>query len=493
MRQPHDDAAEDAANHNQLTGTIPEVLNDGWVCPLPEAIGGFYEEKPDGNGIFWMPSEFGFSPANDKNLRRRLRACGLIAAGRDGHPQLEQIIVSLQQKRRVQGAGNIAGKRPGLIHANGKRFLVTGGPKLIGPDVNVDWSDLRQVIEGTLGLADEGRQLPYIYGWIKIAYEALRDQRQQFGQALVFAGPSGSGKTLLQTLITHILGGREGNPWPWMEGKTNFNFDFVGAEHLCFGDEIGDMSAAARRKVAAKIKGLVANPSQRLEAKGKEACLVKPFWRITMSVNEEPEYLAVVPPLDPSILDKLMLFKATPCPYFKRTEWKTMSMDAKLQLLVGQLSGLIHYLIHEVRIPDDMVDVDTGSRAGIKSYHNEELRTLLNNITSETRFLHFVDELVFASDTNETKAGCWSGRSTDLEQLLYSRAHVDHEKRQLDLLLSWPPHAAGNHLNKLSSTVCPGRVARKTVNGNHVYTITAPQREPGERVRTVHGSHFEPA
>jgi hypothetical protein len=48
-----------------------------------------------------------------------------------------------------------------------------------------------------------------------------------------------------------------------------------------------------------------------MHAKHREALTLDPIWRMTISLNEEPESLQVLPPLDESLEDKIIILRAT--------------------------------------------------------------------------------------------------------------------------------------------------------------------------------------
>lgn len=95
-----------------------------------------------------------------------------------------------------------------------------------------------------------------------------------------------------------------------------------------FGDEISaDTAIGARRQFGASIKRLTVNETQKCEAKGKEPLTMRPFWRVTFSINVEPENLLVLPPLDASISDKIMLFRLDRTPLFDSDKWSDDRAD----------------------------------------------------------------------------------------------------------------------------------------------------------------------
>src|SRR5260370_19810970 len=74
-------------------------------------------------------------------------------------------------------------------------------------------------------------------------------------------------------------------------------------------DDIPLTDIKARRKFAAHIKQITATDEVLNHAKNKQALSLPVFWRLTISCNDEPENLMILPPMDESITDKVILFK----------------------------------------------------------------------------------------------------------------------------------------------------------------------------------------
>lgn len=49
--------------------------------------------------------------------------------------------------------------------------------------------------------------------------------------------------------------------------------------------------------------------TQSCHAKNRQAITLTPLWRLTISLNDEPESLLTLPPLDNSLEDKVILCK----------------------------------------------------------------------------------------------------------------------------------------------------------------------------------------
>ena len=77
-------------------------------------------------------------------------------------------------------------------------------------------------------------------------------------------------------------------------------------------DEVPFQDIKSRRVFGSKIKDVTVNYIHTCHGKYANAVPLKPCWRLTISVNDEEENLAMLPPLDASIKDKIMLFKVAP-------------------------------------------------------------------------------------------------------------------------------------------------------------------------------------
>ena len=300
----------------------------------------------------------------------------------------DNAILELQMQRNVLWAGSLAGYKAGFYETGGTRILVTSSPRILEPAAG-DWTMLRGVIEGVLGDLG-GVQLPYVYGWLKVAYESLRAGMKLPGQAFVMCGPHGCGKSLFQQLITVILGGRVAKPYQVMTGGTAFNSDLFGSEHLAVEDEQPSTDIRARRAFGAQIKNVTVNVDQRLHQKHRDAIVLQPFWRMSVSINDESENVQILPPIDDSMEDKLMIFRAVkhemPMPTGTAAE-----REAFWARLVSELPAMLNHLV-ETEIPAEL----RCERFGVRHFHHPEILRLLNEVAPEMRLLSLLDTVYFS-------------------------------------------------------------------------------------------------
>jgi hypothetical protein len=420
------------------------------IQPAPGVFPAYYDHNL---GCYWVQNERGESiRINDPNLRLRLRAAGFSKVAHPGQrlSPLERQLLQIQQSHSVAYAAPLAGYRKGLYLIEGQRILVINSPVVIEPRPG-SWDTLNVVFSGLLG-----PQTLYVYGWLKVALEFLRENKRGPGQALVVAGEHDCGKSLVQNLITLLLGGRSAKPYRYMTEQTSFNSELFTAEHLMIEDEPASSDLRTRRKFASYIKIVTVNQTQSFHAKNRPALTLTPFWRLTISVNIELHNLLILPELDDSLEDKVILVKATrfPMPMPTRTPAERKAYWDKL---VSELPAFMDHLLNW-NIPEEM----RSERFGITHYHHPEIRKAIDAIAPETRMLELIDRTILRG-----KSVPWEGMSAELQAVLETEAPVE-----ASALFSFDS-AAGTYLGKLAKKL-PDRVQRRGTGIGNRWIINPP-------------------
>jgi hypothetical protein len=265
------------------------------------------------------------------------------------------------------------------------------------------------------------------------------------------AGPHDCGKSLLQNIITLLLGGRMAKPYQFMMGGTPFNYDLFAAEHLMIEDEAASTDIRARRHFGANLKNVTVSEVQRCHAKNRNPVSLTPFWRLTISVNNEPENLMVLPPIEDSIEDKLILLKAHKKPMPARTG-TIPERNAFWGSLVAELPAFVDFLL-KWEIPIEL----RSERFGITHFHHPELLRAIDDLAPENRLLTLIDTELF----KEGNARHWEGSAMELEKLLTDRdASTSYTARQLFSFNT----ACGVYLGRLAKKA-PTRVSERRGHG----------------------------
>ena len=359
----------------------------------------------DRGQCYWRRDEGGrYIKASVASARRYLKTLGYSPKSEDGSPSaLDRALEFVETCQNTYYAGALAGYKAGIYTINERRILVTSSPHFVDP-VPGSWDTLAAIFDGLLG----AEQCRWFYPWLRIAIEAGRLNRHRRGQALIIAGPPNCGKSLLQAIITELLGGRSASPFAFLCGRTEFNSETFAAEHLTIEDQAASSDPRVRKKFGHELKTLVANLKHRCHAKNREALDLTPIWRVSITLNDDPASLLVLPQWEDGLADKLMLFHArafkmpvdTSMPAGEETLWRQIR---------SELPAFVHHL-ETMAIPEDMKD----SRFGVRFYHNADLLALMDAQTDEMKLLELIDAKLFA----DPQAGPWEGFARELEEEL---------------------------------------------------------------------------
>ncbi len=436
-------------------------------APILEEIGMYWLV---GSQSYFLRREEGtrvrFVDMGGQEIRRKLRVRGFRnrpnSESGEAVSQIDRILDAATEKHAVDLCIRLAGWKAGVYDMEGGRVLVLDSPVLIEPRQG-NSSTIEAFLSALLGT----KQSEYLCAWLKVAYEALRAGRRTPGQCLIIAGPPGCGKTLLQSLIiTPILGGRSADPKAFFFGRTDFNVELIAAEHLLIGEVPSSSRYDDRLFFGERIKEVVANNTQRLHKKNRDAVTVSPFNRPTVTLNDEPEKLGCLPPLTGDFREKVMLFKAGSAVEF----WKTFDDVEDLREAVRaaferELPAFLDYLLRW-EIPAEMRD----RRYGVKSYYDQELFETVNEADHAEILLGLMDVQIW-KDGEALQP--WKGKAVELQKLLTSEeSEVRFQAKQI---LTVSASRCGQILRALAKRY-PARVQEKRQADGRIWIIQPPAR-----------------
>jgi hypothetical protein len=170
-----------------------------------------------------------------------------------------------------------------------------------------------------------------------------------------------------------------------------------------------------------------------------------------MSLNDESENLMILPPIDESISDKIILLHTikSEMPMAAETADERRVFWDKL---VAELPAYLHFL-ENWKVPLRLRD----SRYGVAAWHHPDIMASLDALAPEIRMLNIVDHSIFGSDTSLTQ---WDGTAEELEERLTDYSPLSREAQRL---LNWSS-ACGVYLGRLAAKK-PERVQQKTRTG----------------------------
>jgi len=433
---------------------VPARFAPGTMPPSrefdPEAVatgmGLWWKSGGGGNFVIGSP-ENGWAIWPEQGLVDMMREehCIAIKAREDERiSESKRVLLWVRKNRCLDEVfPALAGYNSG-VHSlqSGERVLIKTEPRVIVPESG-EWLTIRAIVEGLLGTGRSGMdQTDYFYSWCRIAYLALRDGRpgrRRPGHALIIASPRGSGKSFLQNhILTPLLGGREADPQKFLFGSDDFNGDVCAAEHLCLAEVPSSQKTVDRIALAETIKQIVANPLQRMRLMRTEPWPIHPFWRLTITLNDDPDKLRSLPPISADYGDKVLIFhgKSVPMPMPTRTDEERIAFAEQV---ASELPAFVHWLTTEWEIPEELLTYDDGmdaTRFGFREYHHTLVRDGLFDETPQAELLGLIDMAIFDdgfsglrgvklwdlpsySGANASIQGkSWQGPAAELENML---------------------------------------------------------------------------
>jgi hypothetical protein len=296
---------------------------------------------------------------------------------------------------------------------------------------------LRSLVAGN-GETCGDEQYPRLLGWLAAAVESLYTRFRRPGQALVLAGPAGAGKSVVQNkIITPLLGGRSAKCAPYLQGRTNFNGELFGAEHLMLEDESSDICIKSRLALASHIKQICVNEVQPCHSKNRPIVNLAPFWRLTLSLNDEPERLLIIPPLTADVEDKLLILRCMPVQW-PQPAGIPLDWESLMAAVEEELPAFLHFLLAH-KVPPAL----HSARYGVRSWHHPDLLQAIDDLSPEAHLAQLILRWI--------DGPAWRGTSDRLRTELLN---FDDTQRDARDLLRWP-NACGTYLARLAKNPRP--------------------------------------
>lgn len=383
-------------------------------------------------GTYWKRnSENEYMQVTEASLRRTLKydTYGHVWEKEDSLIYIDRHLMLIQDTCNVSFAGPLAGYRAGLHTICGRRMLVTSSPKLIVPKEG-KWPTLHKLLAELLG-----EQVTVLHAWLKASLKTLyKGAPFRPAPMLAIAGPANCGKSLLQNIITEIFGSRASKPYRYMIGETPFNAEIFGAEHLMIEDDATQTDLRFRRTFGAQLKNVVYNETQSLRGMFKGAVTVHVFSRVTITMNDETENLAVIPPIDDSLADKIILLQATMASF----PYGNDDLDGRRRYrekLTSELPAYVAFL-RGFRVPERL----QNKRSGVTAYRDPHLVHELLLLSPELALVELIDRLWIWQPHEDV----YIGTSAELQAVLCAKDRTGRAAK----LLEWR-QACGTYLERL--------------------------------------------
>lgn len=404
------------------------------------------------SGQWWTRNAWGdYAQINGERVRTLFTESGVSPTkDQTGASDVDRELLRRTRDTRIRYAGSVAGHQAGLYD----KVLVTESVAPL-PAVPGDSARLQTYLHNLLDQNDD--QYWRLIFWLALRRQAVLTGTWRASQALALVGPAACGKSFVQAqVITKLLGGRIAKPYRYMSGATEFNGDLFAAEHLCISDEAPGRDIHSRRSLGSHIKSMLFDIDQSCHPKNRQAITLRPIWAMSISLNDEPENLQVLPPLDPSLMDKLIILRCVR----HALPWPGPEIQVLREIIDTELSQFAHYL-DGLTVPEHLVE----PRCGLKAYQHPAILEELMQLSPEHQLIGLIDTVIF-----ENEFLTWRGTAADLETVLRDSKY----SREADRLFRFNT-ACGVYLARLHEQD-PERF-KKTKSKNKIrWAITPPQK-----------------
>lgn len=438
----------------------PAFIKEYEQTRLANSVNGVYF---DGAKYWIQLPDGGWKSHTKEDYTIRLRLAGFSHNPRkkgDPASEIDEVIRYVQDTRRIDAVAPFIFRKEETVVFNGDRHLNT--PKKfpmspaetatdadfpwLGDFLNKIWEPVR--VDGCL-------PRDFFLAWLQRAYTNALSGFPVSGQALVIAGPAGVGKSLLATFVLRQMFGGGSDAGDFLLGGASFNRQLAEVGVWWVDDNTSSSNFNDHRRFSEMLKKHVATPMVQYHPKYMDSVVLPWFGRLIVTCNTDADSLSIIPSLDGTILDKLMLFKLDEA---YRPQFRPNKDQEKL--IMDELPYFLRWLIDWVP-PSGVVD-SKSPRFGIRSYHHPDILSSAREASPDHRLTEILDmwcrQMALLGEEKS-----WSGTSTEL----LARMNMSEEVKSV--LRDYTPIKLGRALAKIEGYYT--KLTRRVLDGKSYYEL----------------------
>lgn len=367
-------------------------------------------------------------------------------APKGGVSDAARAIQFIQDHQHVDGAVPVVFRESGLIELSGKTLLNTSTKSVVQPAPGSgEWGEgfpyIASVVDGLFPHSYEGRK--FFMSWLAVFYRMALANKLASGQNIVIAGGAGLGKTFLNRGIIGELFRGCAECGAVMMGDDDFGGELFENALWVMDDSSVASNPETHRKFSEALKKAAANRTHRVAVKYAMPANTQWMGRIIVTCNDDPKSVQMLPSLDHSILDKLMLFRVPN--HGKKT--KFLDHEEGNATVARELPYFARYLVNWV-VPDECKDPDPRF-GGVAAFADPFLVQTANQSSTTAPLGEILDDFkadYLSENPNSTE---WVGTSAQLHRAL----NANHDRKEA--MRSYPISKLASQLASLEGTGYP--------------------------------------
>lgn len=390
---------------------------------LGKAVDGVYF---DGRSFIVKDGSGRYAFHTKDNMRLLLQVTrGLKAnAPRGETSEIDRALAHVLQHGVVEGAGPCAFYPKGVFNYGGRRILNTHQIEVMqpAPEASV-WGPAGKFpflsnFFDTFFLPVEPQKDRFL-AWFQYHYRACHARKPLSGHGVFIAGPVGCGKTFLNRGILGLSLGGFAEANSYLISSDNFNSELFEYALWCIDDGSVASSDKIHQLFSENVKRTVANRDHRCNEKFRKAFQTPWQGRIVVTLNPDPDSLRLIPNVDVSILEKLMLFLAGE----RKVQFR--SQDEMENLLARELPYFLCWLLDWT--PPAHCYEGADVRFGLAPYAEPSLLQSANLSSGKSVFVEILTRWLTEYFTEQAPhADRWEGTATELRMAMVTNpAYVE--------------------------------------------------------------------
>jgi hypothetical protein len=337
--------------------------------------------------------------------------------------EIEEAYNTIITEKLVDGALPFVYDQRTICPFQGRDYLNTSRRRPAEPAKDPqNWCDNFPFIGALLEAILADKQLPYWLGWVNRYFTSAVSGVPNQGHALFLVGDTGLGKTFLNECVLDLLFGGHISCGSFLMGEDGgFNSHLFEFGLWTCDDRVPAADARKYQHYTSTVKSIVANGVFVVNEKFQKAGQLQWNGRLSVTANYTSEDIRMIPELNISMRDKMMLFRAY------KHNMKFDERHKNRDVVEREIPYFARYLLDYV----PPLAVQSSARFGISSYINKELEAFALENGAHAFFLELMEifnDNVFSKDG----AAEWEGNATEMMHVLGGLDGATHFLKGVD-------------------------------------------------------------
>jgi len=401
------------------------------------------------------PGKWRSYAAGDVERHLKEAKCNPRPAKGQFNSEVDKVILHIQNNRYVNAAVPMLFHHDRIVPYNGSEYLNISNKKVMLPAEDGDpklWPWIHNYLfTGFDGEQDGIPAIEFLLGWWQRLYKTSLEGNPQQGQSIIVAGEAHTGKSFLSRCLIGFSMGGSCTAEDLLLQRTKFNKEAAYNAIWRCDDAIAKGDNHTKLTIAHSLKAMASNPVVNFQPKFMDSTELPFKGRVILTCNVDPESLKILPYLDGSIKDKLMLFRIA-------ARFQPHFFDNNRESEGRALAELPHFLrwLLDYKVNPAIIDIH-NPRFLIRSFHHKTLVQEANSEQPESIMAELIHRAMVSVQATVKKGESKKMTATELAQ----------EIEGVDL---------GNTLRQLGGIVHMGKLLHKVIEQRLSPHLTEPPK-----------------